>query len=271
MAILRFNSPFQRAAVILLVASSLQAQYQWTCRYPNLGYPPYDGRPWEGTHSVKYFSSIPVDHINGPSASPCFNVPAGLVTKKYKGDPNSVIWGYPPQSWRTSSFFSFRITDGISGPFWRDPMPTRNYGYGSPINGSTLSGLDEDNVRYDCFVWNDVGTADNSSWQYEYTTPSSTQGHVRFYGTGSNPLESPASRIAWDMRTIVDISNLDDIRAKVNYNHTCYPAHAISVNNYVIYHYTPSRHDELYLINCLVLQQDKLVGEQQSTTRVPCN
>jgi hypothetical protein len=73
------------------------------------------------------------------------------------------------------------------------------------------------------------------------------------------------------MRTVVDISNLDDVRAKVNFNHTCYPAHAISVNNFMVYHYIPARHDELYLTNCLVLQNDKVVGEQYNTTKVPCN
>lgn len=90
-------------------------------------------------------------------------------------------------------------------------------------------------------------------------------GQVHYSGTGSNPLESPVARIAWDMRTLIDISNLDNIRAKVNYNHTCFPAHAILVNNFVIYNYVPERSDALYLANCLVLQIDKVVGEQSAT------
>lgn len=32
-----------------------------------------------------------------------------------------------------------------------DVGQNRSYGFGSPLNNSALSSLDEDNVRYDCF------------------------------------------------------------------------------------------------------------------------
>jgi hypothetical protein len=264
-----FRHEFRCLLAILAVPLSGNCQYQWTCRGPN--FPPYNGMPWEGSHNVFYASYIPVDHVDGPVLSPCFNIPAGPVQKKYKGDPNAIIYGFPPQSWRTSSIFTFRILDNYQGPFWRDPMETRNYGFGSPVNGSFLSALDEDNIPGDCFVWNAKGLADNSDWRYEYTVPFSTQGHVRFVGTGSNPLELPSPGIAWDMRTIIDISNLDHITAKVNYNHTCYPAHVVMVNNFVVYNYRPPRDDANYIFGCLALQQGKVVNEQPNPTRVPCN
>lgn len=260
-----------RALVCLVLAATLpvEAQYQWTCRYPNLGYAPYDGRAWEGNHSVKYVSYIPFDHILGPTE--CWNVPAGWVDTKYKGDPNAIIYGYPPQSWRSSSFFPFRIADGSSGPLLKDRHPTKGYGFGSPINGSTLSGLDEDGVAHDCFVWHNTGWTDNSTWRHEFSVPYSTQGQVRFWGEASNPLEASQAKIAWDMRTVVDISNLDHVTARVNYNHTCFPAHSVSVNNFVVYNYIPPRNDRLYVANCLLFQQDKIIGQQTSSTRVPCN
>jgi hypothetical protein len=102
--------------------SPARSQFQWTCRYPSWI---NNGAAWEGTHNVKYVSYIPADHIMGPVANPCFNVPAGFVQKIYKGDPNAIIFGYPPQSWRTSSIFSFNITNSLQGPFWKDPMETR--------------------------------------------------------------------------------------------------------------------------------------------------
>jgi hypothetical protein len=146
-----------------------------------------------------------------------------------------------------------------------------DYGYGTPINGNTISALDEDNIAHDCFVWNNKGLADNTSWQMEYMVPYSTQGHVRFQGVGSNPLEPSLGGISWDMYTIVDISNLDRVTARANYNHSCYPAHYVAVNNYPIYSYRPERHDESYVFSCLALQLGKIIGQQQTATHVPCN
>jgi hypothetical protein len=255
--------------IVLASAGSLYGQYQWSCHYPDLGYPPYDGSAWEGFHSVKYVSYIPADYIQGPSS--CTYDSAGPVKKIYKGDPGAILYGFPPQSWRTSSFYTFTITDGYRGPFWNDPGQTRNYGYHSPANGSTLSSADEDGVANDCYLWNQSGYADNSNWVYDLSIPYSTQGQVHYSGTGSNPLESSFARIAWDLRTVVDISNLDRITASVNYNHTCFPAHSVSVNNFVVYNWTPPRADGSYIFNCLVLQLDKVVGQQSSATQVPCN
>lgn len=61
------------------------------------------------------------------------------------------MYGYPPQSWRTSSFFTFDLI-GYRGPFWKDPGPTRNYGYQSPANGACLSSSDEDGIAGDCHL-----------------------------------------------------------------------------------------------------------------------
>ena len=151
-------------------------------------------------------------------------------------------------------------------------MQTRNYGDGSPVNGGTLSAADEDGIGNDCFRWNAAGYSDNSSWQYSLSIPSSTKGEVRYWGAGANPLEAVSAPITWDMKTEIDISNLDYVTARViNINHTCYPAHAISVNNYVIYNWMPPQHDPLYISGCLLLQLGKITGQQAWSTHVPCN
>lgn len=73
----------------------LQAQYQWWCHYPNLGYAPYDGRAWEGYHNVKYVSYIPADHIDGPTTCrfpPLSEFPIAQPSLKYKGDPGAILY-----------------------------------------------------------------------------------------------------------------------------------------------------------------------------------
>lgn len=256
-------------SLLCLFSQPALAQYQWSCHYPNFGYVPYDGRAWEGNHNVKYVSYIPVDHIQGPTT--CAYPGAGSIVKIYKGDPGAIIYGYPPQSWRTSSYYSFTLSPFSEGPFYKDPGQTRNYGYGSPINGSTLSSADEDGVARDCYLFNDSGYANNSNWIVDLTRPYTTQGQVHYSGNGNIPTETVSGSIDWDMRTVIDTSNLDNITAKVNYNHTCYPAHAILLNNLLVYQYTPGRNDGSYLFNCLALKLDKVINEQSSCTRVPCN
>ena len=251
------------AVLLVLLPISLPAQIQqWICKDPY-------GNSWEGIHSVKYFSYIPIDNILGPT--PCFYGVLPVI-KRYKGDGNAVINGYPPQSWRTSEFYSFRISDGWRGGFWKSPMQTRNYGYDSPVNGGTLTAADEDGVANDCYHWNAAGYADNSSWQYLLLIPSSTKGEVRYWGSGANPLEPVSAPIVWDMKTEVDISDLDYVTARVtSISHTCYPAHVITVNNVIVHHYVPPRNDPLYITNCLLLQLDKVEGSQAWSTHVPCN
>jgi hypothetical protein len=276
MLLKRVRRDIARAACLVLCAQFqmglLQAQYQWSCHYPNLGYPPYDGRAWEGYHSVSYISYIPASLIDGPTKCswPSTGTPVDTPYLKYKGDAGAILYGYGPQSWRTSSTYSFSVS-GYRGPFWHDPGETRNYGHGTPKIGTTWSTADEDGIGSDCYLWNASGHADNSNWIYDLTVPNQTQGQVHFSGTGSNPLETWLARIAWDMRTLIDITNLDNITAKVNYNHTCFPAHAIMVNDFLVYNYSPPRSDSVYLINCLVLQLDKVIGEQSTPTHVPCN
>ncbi len=255
----------------LLCPHLLQAQsYQWICRYPDFGYPPYGGSPWEGFHNVKYISYIPRDNILGPTG--CFYGLLPVPNKVYNGNPGAVVPPWPFQSWKTSSFYTFMITNGFRGPFRKDVLQTSNYGYGSPANGGTLSAADEDGVGGDCNLWNASGFSDNSSWQYSLSIPSSTKGEVRYWGSGDNPLEFVPAPITWDMKTEVDISNLDYVTAKViNIDHTCYPAHAISVNNYVIYNWIPPRDDPAYVASCLLFGFGKITGQQAWSTHVPCN
>ena len=110
-----------------------------------------------------------------------------------------------------------------------------------------------------------------ANWGYDMSFPDSTQGQAHFSGTGSNPFESSLARISWDMRTVINTSDLTNVTAYVNYNHTCYPAHGIKVNNYTLYRWEPPRNDADWITGCLVFQQGKIIGQQQSPTHVPCN
>lgn len=82
-------------------------------------------------------------------------------------------------------------------------------------------------------------------------------------GTASNPLEAVSAPIAWDMNTLVDYSNLDYVTAKVNYNHTYFPAHIVYGNGIVVYHWEPPRSDVSYVTGCLLFQLGKITGQQQ--------
>ncbi|MBV9954729.1 MAG: hypothetical protein JOZ70_05735 [Pseudolabrys sp.] len=257
------------ASLCLCLSFPAAAQYQWTCRTsgPNGG---NTGPPFEGLHGVAYDAYIPVDHVTGPT--PCFNVPAGPTALIYKGDGDAYLPGYAIQSWRVEENLWFRAqSQDQQTPLIASAGQSRNYGYGSPLNGSTLSILDEDGIPSDCFLWNAAGTASTANWHYDLTYPTSTQGQVHYYGTASNPLESSAAAIAWDMRTTIETANLDYITARVNYNHSCYPAHTIMVNDFLVYQYVPPRNDTTYITGCLLFQLGKIIGQQSQDTHVPCN
>jgi hypothetical protein len=208
--------------------------------------------------NVAYSAYIPVDHVDGPASCTYQGQSYGML---YLGDANR-------GSYRTTE--SLWITPDLvrSSGFFSDTGETRNYGYGSPANGSTLSLLDEDNIQNDCYLWNNKGKADPSGFTYDVTFPYSNQGQVHFAGSSSNPLESQLARISWDMRTSITTSLTSSSTALVHYNHTCYPAHQIKVNGTVVYLYTPPRNDTTYLFNCLVLQLDKVTGSQSTATPV---
>lgn len=220
-------------------------------------------------------------------SDPCYysSNPPGPVTKIYKGDGHADIGnGWPIQSARTYQDFFFQgsFNNGVNPP---GPYPAtrsqlinsvgqiRNYGAFSPVNGSTLSQADEDNVPNDCYLWNQADYTDMSGMFGDLTVTGSTSesGNAHFDGTASNPLENSTAKTAWDMRVTMDGSNPNNaLVTTVNYNHTCFPAHLVKVNEWTVYHYEPSTSDATYVFGCLVLQQGKIIGQSQPNERVPC-
>lgn len=57
---------------------------------------------------------------------------------------------------------------------------------------------------------------------------------------------------------------------EVNYNHTCFPAHMIKVQEYTVYEWKPTSDDIGYVATCLVLQLNKIIGDVHPNKRVPC-
>jgi len=182
----------------------------------------------------------------------------------------AIIYGYPPQSWRTESTFTFRLSPYQTN--WiKFAGETRNYGAYSPVNGYSLSSQDEDFISDDCTLWNKSAYADPFAWSYAFSTPYAGQAQVRLFGQAQNPLESASGSITWDMNTQVNTSNLLNITARVNYYHTAYPAHTILIQNFVVYNYTPPSNDPVFIFISLVLQANKVIGSQSFDTQVPCN
>jgi hypothetical protein len=152
-----------------------------------------------------------------------------------------------------------------SSGFFQNTGQTRQYGVGSPANGSTLSSLDEDGISNDCFLWNNSGQA-VPNFAYDVSYPNPHQGQVHYDASVSNPLESPLATIQWDMRTVVDTTNPQVPTAYVNYNHTCYPAHQIKVNGMIIYSYQPLHNDTNYLFECLSVHAGAVTGQTSPVT-----
>jgi hypothetical protein len=99
----------------------------------------------------------------------------------------------------------------------------------------------------------------------------SQNGNAHFYGTASNPLETSLAKISWDMRVLMDGSDPNNaVVTSVNYNHTCFPAHIIKVQEYTVYYWGPPRADTTYVAGCLLFQQGKIVGQTSPNKRVPC-
>ncbi len=144
--------------------------------------------------------------------------------------------------------------------------PTRQYAYGSPANGSTLSAADEDNIASDCHLWNATDTASSSGFTHSETY-STDQGQELFTGSAGNPLESAAGPITWNMRVLINISNPSAPTATVNYNHTCYPSHQVLVNGATVYSYTPRYDTFAYIAACLA-GTNKVSG-QTSAISIP--
>jgi hypothetical protein len=158
---------------------------------------------------------------------------------------------------------------GVSNFF---PMTglTKQYGYGSPANGTTLSYLDEDGVPSDCYRWTGTQQAPYSSFTYSTSSGGSNVGAITFAGSASDPFENALNAVTWQITTTINVTNPSAPTAKVNYNHTCYPAHQVKVgaNNTVVYTYTPPEDDTVYIGLCLAFGVDLLTEESGTTSPV---
>jgi hypothetical protein len=207
--------------------------------------------------AIAYSSYIPVDHIGGPSG--CFygSTPVQYI---YKGDG-----GYG--SYRTTEAAGFNAaTLNVTGLF-KDTGKTKQYAYGSPANGTTLSYLDEDGISSDCHLWNQTGQASYSGFTYGTSSGGTNLGALEFIGSASNPLETTLAAISWDMITTINYSNPSAPTASVTYNHTCYPAHQVKVgsSNTVVYSFTPPSNSLVYIAACLTIGVDLLTEESGTT------
>lgn len=218
--------------------------------------------------SVQYASYIPVDNIHGPT--PCFlSLPTGTVPflKLYKGD---AFRG----TFRTSQSIFVVPDKQVYDNFLPNAGPTRNYGAGSPVNGffanldstpatsdiynGPYNGADEDNVQFDCLLWNDRGKADLGPMQGNSVSfPTGTQAQVNLNGLGQDPLEFKIGGIKWNATVTIDDSNRGQPTASVNITHTCYPAHIVKVNGGPVYCYQPAFNTTVYLVSCLTFLSQK--------------
>ena len=207
---------------------------------------------------ISYSSYIPVDHAT---------VPTGCT---YNGNTTNYIYLGDANRGTSRTAQGILITPSLStvSGYYGTCGQTRQYAYGSPANGSTISSLDEDNVSGDCYHWNASGTASSSSWSHTETY-SSTQGQELLIGSAGNPLESSAGPITWNMRVVTDTSKPSSPTAYVNYNHTCYPAHQVFVNGTQVYLYTPSLNSFAYIATCLSGISSSKVTGQTSAVAVP--
>ena len=215
--------------------------------------------------TVQYASYIPVDNIHGPT--PCVYVPQPVISdtqipvfQLYKGDANR-------GTYRTTQSLLVVPDKQVNDNFFANAGPTRNYGFGSPINGSVLdsapttsdiyngpyAGADEDNVQFDCLKWNDRGKSDTSTFQgHSVSFPSGTQAQVNLSGLGQDPLEPKIGGIQWNATVTINDSNPNQPTATVDIMHTCYPAHIVKVNGTVVYSYLPPHNNTAYLLSCLL-------------------
>jgi hypothetical protein len=191
---------------------------------------------------VQYEAYIPVDHVNGPSYC-SYNV--NLVQLLYKGD------GPSGTTYRAAEGITLVPDPGFSLAPWANTGETRNYGFGSPVNGQTLSSADEDGIANDCYLWNAAGYAAHN-WTPTVTYPQSHQAIATLSGTAQNPLEAQFGGIQWNMLVKVDTTNPAAPTALVSYQATCYPAHQVSVNGTVVYTYVPPVDTPAYIVACLL-------------------
>jgi len=209
--------------------------------------------------NVSYASYIPVDNIPGPT--PCYTEDSGIPARtllRYKGDANR-------GTYRTTQAIFVVPDKQVSNNFFANTGATRNYGAGSPANGSTLdsnaatpdiydgpyTGADEDNTPYDCRLWNEKGQADTAQMQSHSVSFSGHQAVVTLSGLGQDPLEPKLGGIKWNASISLDETNPSAPTAQFSITHTCYPAHIIKVNGVTIKDIPPRYNNTFYLIGCL--------------------
>jgi hypothetical protein len=212
--------------------------------------------------NVSHSSYIPVDNIHGPT--PCYFYP-GVTSEPfayfpvYKGDANR-------GTYRTTQAIFVVPDKQYYGNFFPNTGATRNYGFGSPANGSTLSsyptssdiyngpyaGADEDNAPDDCHFWNRKGQGDVTNMQsHSVTFPGSNKAVVTLSGKGQDPLEPKFGGIQWNATITLDSTDPNNPTAQVSISHTCYPAHIIKVNGVTLLDDQPTFNNVFYLIGCL--------------------
>jgi hypothetical protein len=212
------------------------------------------------TFDVQYVSFIPVDNVTGPDNCSYPTNNGTTVALIYKGDANR-------GTFRTGETVQV-VPDLRSVSFFSQATgQTRNYGFGSPAVGSTLSSADEDGVALDCFLWNNAGQA-VPNFSNNDTYPAAHKANVELTGSSSNPLAPLPAPIAWDMTTSIDGTSQQSPTASVTYTHTCYPAHQVKVNGQVVYLYIPPRNDVNFITNCLLLHLG-IVSGQTGSVQVP--
>jgi len=200
---------------------------------------------------VQYLAFIPVDHIPGPTSC------NGVFPKLYLGDANR--GSYRASQWAV--VIPGAVRQSVVTPATGE---TRNYSAGSPAVGANILGnqllpglwigADEDGVRYDCYLWNDTGTADARSLGGGNVTNSSGQAQLNLYGAASNPLEQSlfgTVSIKWNVTIGLNASNSASPTASVDATHTCYPFHMVKVNGKVIYQGVPNKNSTQELTRCL--------------------
>ena len=209
-------------------------------------------------YNISYSAYIPVDHVS--AALSCL-YGQYIVPFIYMGDANR-------GTYRATESILMQPDISTSSALFINTGQTRQYAYGSPANGSTLSSLDEDGIANDCYLWNNAQTASTSGMYSSVSYPFASQGQFLAYGSAGNPLESDWAAINWNINTVVNDPNPAQPTAYVNYNHTCYPAHIVKVNNQVIYTYTPPSNTPAYIGLCLTGINPHVTG-QTSPVVVP--
>lgn len=194
--------------------------------------------------SVQYHAYIPVNYVSGPT--PCLFYYPGfgpiLWPSIYKGDGGSSTYRQMESVQITPAWQNYTNLIRATGE-------TRNYGFGSPANGSTLSSLDEDGPG-DCYLFHASAHAGTGGLFFG-ASYSGSQATIHFYGGTANPLETGSPEISMDVHTVVNGSNPQAPTAQVYFSHDCYPAHRVTVNGQIVYSYVPPDNSLYFIAQCL--------------------